>query len=80
MAPKRKPGRTPVSLELFAPELAARDRIAAVWARRTGKPPSLAAAVRWALHEMDARLDLAEKARGAAPVFTVPGPMTPPPE
>lgn len=80
MAPQRKPGRTPVIVELFAPELDARDRIAAAWARRTGKTPSLAAAVRWALREMDARLDLAEKARGAAPVFTAPGPMTPPPE
>ncbi len=90
--PRKPPGSTPaarrtrvvelvtVTLQLDPADLAVADRLARELARHTRSLPSRTRILRWALRELDARLQLAAMQRGGSPVFAVPGPMLPPPE
>jgi hypothetical protein len=77
--PRNAGPATEVKVDLEADDLAALDRIAGELAIHRQSTPNRALVLRWAIRELSARLELAEMSRGAAPCFTEPGPMVPPP-
>lgn len=79
MAPPKKPDAQTLNVRLSTDDLAAADRIAAELAKHTDLIPNRSRVLAWAIRELDARIALAGRTRGAAPVFTEAGPIAPPP-
>lgn len=80
MPPRKDPTLEVVRVKLSLKDRETLDRLAAETAKRTGKPPTRTAAVRWALQELECRLELERlQAGGVTVLLCRPGPAAPPP-